>query len=96
MYSLHEEVNHLINSLSSNNVSVHDIKKAYQIDADRLQKCYKEMLDKYNNLCDTMRVEVDLDNNKFIERLEQAITLKVGNKSKGNGEENQKLIRINE
>jgi hypothetical protein len=69
MYSIHDEVNQLINSLSSNNFSVHDVKKAYQIDADKLQKCYKEMLEKYNSLTDTMKVDIDLDGSKFIEGL---------------------------
>jgi hypothetical protein len=41
-----------------NNVSVHDIKKAYQIDADRLQKSYKEMMGKYIGLSDTMKVDI--------------------------------------
>jgi hypothetical protein len=62
-------VNQLINSLGSNTVSVHDIKKAYQIDADRLLKCYKQMMDKYITLSDTMRVDIDLDSSKFIEGL---------------------------
>ncbi len=66
MYTLHEEVNQLKNSLSATNVSVQDIKKAYQIDADRLQKTYKQMLDKYVGLSDAMRVDIDLDSAKFI------------------------------
>lgn len=66
MYTLHEEVNQLKNSLSATNVSVQDIKKAYQIDADRLQKTYKQMLDKYVGLSDAMRVDIDLDSGKFI------------------------------
>ena len=44
MYGLQEEVNNLNNCLSQNSVSVQAIKKAYQIDADRLQNCYKQML----------------------------------------------------
>jgi hypothetical protein len=48
----------LVNSLSSNNVSVHDIKRAYQIDADRLQKSYKQMVEKYMGLSDTMKVDI--------------------------------------
>ena len=66
MYSLHDEVNQLINSVGSNNSSVQDIKKAYQIDADRLLKCYKQMMEKYITLSDAMRVDIDLDGAKFI------------------------------
>lgn len=58
MYGLHEEVNNLNNCLSQNSVSVQTIKKAYQIDAERLQECYKDMLKKYRNLSETMRVDI--------------------------------------
>lgn len=75
-------MNQLINSISSNNASVLDVKKAYQIDADRLLKCYKQMMDKYLTLSDAMRVDIDLDGAKFIESLEQSIALRIGGKSK--------------
>lgn len=41
------------------------------------------MLDKYVGLSDAMRVEIDLDSAKFIEGLEQAITMKIGAKNNG-------------
>lgn len=66
MYGLHEEVNQLIISLSSNNTSPQDIKKAYQIDANRLTKSYKQMMDKYNNLSDSMKIDIELDKSKFL------------------------------
>lgn len=67
MLSLQEEINQLISSLGSNSSSVHDIKKAYQIDADRLQTCYRQMMEKYTGLCDAMKIQVDLNGVKFID-----------------------------
>ena len=69
MYGLQEEVNTLNNCLSQNSVSVQAIKKAYQIDAERLQGCYKDMLDKYRSLSDTMKVDIEIDYNLFLKGL---------------------------
>lgn len=67
MVSLQDEINQLISSLGSNSSSVHDIKKVYQIDADRLQTCYRQMMEKYTGLCNAMKVEIDLNSAKFID-----------------------------
>lgn len=40
MYSMYEEINVLRNSLGSGS-SVHDVKKAYQIDGAKLESGYK-------------------------------------------------------
>lgn len=58
MYGLHEQINSLNNSLIQNNMNVQAIKKAYQIDADKLRNTYKQMADKYRSLSDTMKIDI--------------------------------------
>lgn len=79
MYALHEEVNQLINSLSSTSASVQDIKKAYQIDAERLQKCYRTMVERYEGLREGMRVEVGLEDGALEAALEDIVRVRAGN-----------------
>ena len=98
MYGLQEEVSNLNNCLSQNSVSVQAIKKAYQIDADRLQICYKDMLDKYRSLSETMKVEISINYDQFLKGLEQSIQIRVGGQT-GNSrvsDERSGIIRVDE
>ena len=79
-------------------MSVQAIKKAYQIDAERLQSCYKDMLDKYRSLSDTMKVDIEIDYNQFLRGLEQSIQIRIGGNNGGSrvsGDRNM-IIKVDE
>lgn len=61
MYGLHEEVNSLNNCIAQNNMNIQAIKKSYQIDADKLKSTYKKMVDKYRDLSQKMKIEVEFN-----------------------------------
>lgn len=100
MYGIQEEVNGLNNCLSQNSVSAQAIKKAYQIDAERLQNCYKGMLDKYRSLSEAMRIDIAADYDTFIKGLEHSIQIKVGSYGKsdvyGQASLTKKVIRVDD
>lgn len=63
-------------------MNVQAIKKAYQIDADKLQNSYRAMADKYRNLSETLKVEIDFKDDEFLQGLEKSISLKANKKQK--------------
>lgn len=42
-------------------MNVQAIRKAYQIDTDKLKNTYKHMADKYRSLSDTMKIQIDFN-----------------------------------
>lgn len=80
MHTLQEEVNTLNNSLISANTSVQAIKKAYQIDGKKLHHSYKAMVDKYHGIKNSLSINLDVDQHKFIQALESCLSIKVGDK----------------
>ena len=58
MYGLHEEVNTLNNCIAQNSMNVQAIRKSYQIDADKLKSTYKQMVDRYRDLSEKMKISI--------------------------------------
>ena len=80
MHTLQEEVNALNNSLISANTSVQAIKRAYQIDGQKLHRSYKAMVDKYQGIKNSLAINLDIDQQKFIQALDSCLSIKVGDK----------------
>lgn len=49
------------------------------------------MLDKYLRLSDSMKIVIDLDSTRFLEGIEHAIKIKIGNKKK-----EESMIKVND
>ena len=78
MHTLQEEVNALNNSLISANTSVQAIKRAYQIDGQKLHRSYKSMVDKYQGIKNSLAMNLDINQQKFIQALDSCLSIKVG------------------
>lgn len=61
MNLLQDEVHALNNSLANANMSVQSIKKAYQIDAEKLYKSYQKMVDKYSNIKGNLEIDIQIN-----------------------------------